>query len=262
MTGVQSVETAGDVLQKWPYRYVVKEDKCEVRRYRDLLYTKWQDGKFVEFVYAIDGQALFEERKSTLQTMKGGGGKLPFYTVCFESEKEYITWSTGHTGMVKVENPQANRIYCYVDKYAGDRPIVKYELVEWNGKLINFSDKLSDLQTETMIMNEKWEKESDAIDAEYRTRYRRRNDLEYDYLQVQMNHIDHIMSEGISCALQHEELKKLQERTTTRLVQMGWKKKEEKKEEVKTTGGWRFSGMFGSKQHMQGMLDELQRLGE
>ena len=56
-----AVEEAGDALQKWKYERVVTNEKnrSEIRRYRELLYTKWQNGEFVDFEYVVEGDALF-----------------------------------------------------------------------------------------------------------------------------------------------------------------------------------------------------------
>ena len=109
-----ATENYAEVFAPFPYECVTKGEDA-IRRYRGVVYTKWRNGKFVEFVYAIDGAALFEESELTM-TEGGGDGAVPWYTYAVATHY-YDTY------YVK-RDPDGDRIVCYVDKY---RDTERYE---------------------------------------------------------------------------------------------------------------------------------------
>ena len=111
-----ATENYAEVFAPFPYECVTKGEDA-IRRYRGVVYTKWRNGKFVEFVYAIDGAALFEENELTM-TEGGGDGAVPCYTYAVGAQRE-----RGRAeGWEK--DPDGDRIVCYVDKY---RDTERYE---------------------------------------------------------------------------------------------------------------------------------------
>jgi hypothetical protein len=79
---------ARGVLARWKCA-VVEVGADEIRRHRDLLYTRWRGGAFVAFVDAAEGAAAFaggavQERR--------GEGEVPFY-------RRYVRRASGHCVM-------------------------------------------------------------------------------------------------------------------------------------------------------------------
>jgi hypothetical protein len=78
----------------------------EIRRYRDLLYTRWRDGAFVAYVDVVDGVAAFAG--DVVKKMRGEGVVEFFTRYCHYKEREQqialdaweivkeIDWEKGH----------------------------------------------------------------------------------------------------------------------------------------------------------------------
>ena len=211
------VEKAADVFQKRQYERVVtdEKDECEIRRYSGLLYTNWRSGEFVDFEYVIEGDALFGE--STPQKMRGGvGEELPFYTLYFGTHWVERRFAGGDGGGVKEYDPTGNRINIYVDNYNDESHLWRCDYK--NIKIRNI--KLSDLNLNEWTKNNDEKNESRAINAEYARRSKLLDDVEYKYLQEQLQHIDFKLGEGLPSAVGDERLKVLKLTVTKRMQKL------------------------------------------
>ena len=212
-----AVEETGDALQKWKYERVVTNEKngSEIRRYRELLYTKWQNGEFVDFEYVVEGDALFGKR--TPEKMRGGvGEEMPYYTLYFDTHWVHRWLAGGDSGEVKEVDPTGNRINVFVDNYNDEshiflcdyknvpirRIILRgYDLTQWTKNKDEYA-------------------ESRAIDAEYARHSKLLDDVEYKYLQEQLTHIDFKLREGLPSAVDDSRLKVLHQLVTKRIQKL------------------------------------------
>lgn len=262
-----AVEEAGDALQKWKYERVVTNENngSEIRRYRELLYTKWQNGEFVDFEYVVEGDALFG--KSTPEKMRGGvGEEMPYYTLYFGTHRVHRWLAGGDSGEVKEVDPTGNRINIYVDNYNDESHMWR---CDYKNRKIR-SIKLSDLNLNEWTKNNDEYTESRAINTEYERRSKLLDDVEYKYLQKQSEHIDFKLREGLPSAVDDSRLKVLHQLMTKRMQELRppAKQKEQQRGGVGDLFRWgNGSGCFLSDEyrpdeiaHMGSLLQQLKVL--
>jgi hypothetical protein len=212
-----AVEEAGDALQKWKYERVVTDEKngSEIRRYRELLYTKWQNGEFVDFEYVVEGDALFG--KSTPEKMRGGvGEEMPYYTLYFGTHRVHRWLAGGDSGYVREVDPKGDRINVFVDNYNDE---THYILCDYNNIGRGRID-LANYDLTKWAKNNDKEKESRAINTEYERHSKLLDDVEYKYLQKQSEHIDFKLREGLPSAVDDSRLKVLHQLMTKRMQEL------------------------------------------
>jgi hypothetical protein len=252
-----AVEEAADVLQKWKYERVVTNEKnrSEIRRYRELLYTKWQNGQFVDFEYVVEGDALFG--KSTPEKMRVGvGEELPFYTLYFGTHWVERRFAGGDGGGVKEVDPTGNRINIYVDNYNDE---THSWLCDYKNRKIR-SIKLSGLDKTEWTKNNDEDKDSRAINAEYARHSKLLDDVEYKYLHEQLTHIDFKLGEGLPSAVDDSRLNVLHQLVTKRMQKL----RPPAKQTEQQRGG--VGGLFGwskpkESKYDKYSLDEIAHMG-
>jgi len=187
-----AAENYDEVFAPFRYESVTKGVKV-IRRYRGTIYTEWRDGMFLNFVYAIDGDALFEERKDTV-TEGGGDGVVSFYIYAVGAQHARDTLD----GLEK--DPDGLKIVCYVDKY---RNIERYEMKNKDGVVLEYIEKnelRKTLWESDWIITSDYEikRERQKIDDMYRPRKMRLDNVEYRYLHQQLQHIQSQRENGTS----------------------------------------------------------------
>jgi hypothetical protein len=210
-----ATENYDEVFAPFPYESVTKGVKV-IRRYRGTVYTEWRDGRFLNFVYAIDGAALFEERKDTV-TEGGGDGVVPFYVYAVGAQRDRDTLD----GWEK--DPDGLRIVCYVDKY---RNIERYEMKNKDGDVLEYIEKnklrKTLLESDWIItMDYEIKRERQKIDDMYRPHMIRMFNVECRYLHQQLQHIQSQRENGTKCALDNKKLEALETTLKKRYEELG-----------------------------------------
>ena len=257
-----ATENYDEVFKKFPYKCVMDGD-CQIRRYRGELYTKWKNWKFDSFVYAIDGEALFKAKRTTMT--EGGreeGEVIPSFLYAVGMREARVTWFGDSESWGVEDDPKGNDIFCELDYYRDKR---RYRLQAFNGQLIRYLEQgqLGDyLETYLyrIMRDDVIREDENEIYYTYLPHKMKLNDVEYTYLQAQLQHIQHIRDENLQCKLTDAELSTLHGKLSARSLVLVPKAKEEEKED-KGASRWDRFRRWTQGQRMQAMLDELRRLG-
>jgi hypothetical protein len=179
------------------------------------MYTMWRNGKFVHFVNAIDGEALFEDNKWS--TTEGGGEEdVPFYIHAVGAQR-----ARGTSDGWEVD-PDGNRIVCYVDKYRG-REI--YQIQSKEGNLRSFIEK-KDLYTTLRLYHwivtseDQIKRERQKIDDMYLPRRISLDNVECRYLHQELQQIRSVMDHGIKRKLDYYNMYILEEKMQKRFEEL------------------------------------------
>ena len=125
-------ENYDEVFKKFPYQRVM-QGGYEIRRYHPgVLYTKWKEGKFDSFFYAIDGFALFEKatREHTM-TEESGDESVFSYDYAVEVRSGYVYYGEDRV-LGRVDDKYGDTIICEVNMY---RDTKSYKVFTWEKQL-------------------------------------------------------------------------------------------------------------------------------
>lgn len=206
---MSSSQNPNEVFKHWKYQYVTDQDGSQVRRYDDLVYTRWRAGSFVEFVNAIEGVTLFQADFESKPA--GCYPDRPFATLYFATKYEFRWLAGGDGDYMWVRDPDGDRINKFVDMY---NDTFHYALCDKNDTV-----KIDDITlSEFHVNNERhwvqneydFNKKIRQIDAEFGKHRTRLNDVEYTYLEQQLPRIvhmkEHIEQYGLPSAVNLDEL--------------------------------------------------------
>ena len=216
MNAMTTLEQTGDVFKKWQYEYVIDKDGSQIRRYRRHLYTRWQDARFVEFVYAVEGVALFEANEGKIEQVVGDNWSCVAYI-----GKDKVNFRDSYLNTF-VNNGTVIIYYvvCHNDRYTK-----RYKLCTNAGKLL---EEISSL--DAFFKKYTWKQSGDylsffgndtAIDdlnKTIRDDKIKLDNTEYTYLSEQLKHIDHIQENGVKCVLTDDHLTELKEKIMQRML--------------------------------------------
>ena len=208
------------VFAPFPYESVTK-DAYAIRRYRKYVYTKWEQGKFVDFVYAIDGAALFEEKKGTLTNGSGAGYKGS-YVYAVEMARQNCEDSDYKAWLPVPAVADGYKIVCNYDPLDPNNGR-KYTLCH-NGTFIQDIYLLyRAMLPNSYNMSRTYadEKEESSISAVASVARLSLDNVEYKYLHRQLQHIQSQRDHGIQCVLSDYDLRVLQHKTQERFEELG-----------------------------------------
>ena len=212
-------ENYAEVFGRFPYETVTNGEYI-IRRYRGVVYTKWRNGKFVEFVYAIDGAALFESSESNItRSVYDVNETVPYYRYAFA------------THMVDVFNiqrdPDGDRVLCYVDKFRGTEEYDfqkkdKHDIYQTRLHGIQKNELHSTMMSRNdghyiRYSDHEIQQDKKKIDDFYRPYLT----VEYKYLHQQLQQIQTNRDNGITCKLTDSRLKTLENKLKKRFEELG-----------------------------------------
>jgi hypothetical protein len=254
-----TTEDYDKVFSEEVYEYATDKDKSEVRRYRGLVYTRWRDRKFVEFVDVVNGHDLFQKgyHKEDQQFRK-----IPFVALYFAAKKVY-SWENPDAANTKKRDPDGPIINHYIDMYTYTEKnalcnkngyVLKDNLVMWNFDLTHY------------MRNEHFERDYGNIKENFYAKQTKLKDVEYKYLKEQLPLIEHMINDRELHGLPNR-LNTLHKKVKERIEQLRPFENEQNKEDKKKSSMWAsFGKIFGSRPQkntcdIQHMLDRLATLG-
>jgi hypothetical protein len=225
---MSDVQIKPEILQKWKYS-VVDNGQGEIRRYREWIYTRWQNGKYVGFFNLADGFVLFNDRQPTVRC---DNTAVPFYVAYYGTKKEYQNLAGGDGDFVDVIDLDGVRINCYVDMYNDVR---KYSLCDKNNNVLDDNINLAKYHLKSYIKNDYRDEDLQRINDDYEEHSKILDDVEYTYLESQLLNIQSRIDEGLD-TLPLAKLKSLKEQVTMRMSEI----RPPIQEENKSTGFFGF----------------------
>ena len=208
-----------EVFGRFPYETVTNGEDV-IRRYRGVVYTKWRNGKFVEFVYAIDGAALFESSESNItRSVYDVNETVPYYRYAVATHMVDTYYTR--------RNPNGDRVICYVDKYRGTEEY-DFQTKDENGKYQTFLAGIQKDELHATMMScnnghyilyrdDEIQQEKQKIDDFYRPYLT----VEYKYLHQQLQQIQTNRDNGIRCKLTDSRLEALENKLKKRFMELG-----------------------------------------
>lgn len=215
-------ENYNEVFKKFPYQ-LVKQKDCDIRRYRGWIYTKWKAGQFVSFVYLTDGLPLFDEAvKAHTMTEKSGDESVFSYLYAVEQKSDYVDWG-GNPVQGMVDDNLGDTIFCEVNMYRGTK---KYKVYSYD-KILRCTLNENELIPYRMACFYSFRTMRDDVIAtsekpiieEYQPHKQKIDDAEFNYLQRQVHHIQHMLETGQS-ELKNDDLQNLLTHIKQRLKQL------------------------------------------
>jgi hypothetical protein len=236
---------AREVLARWKCMYV-EVGGDEIRRYRNMIYTRWRNGAFVAYVDVAEGAAAFAG--GTVKEKKGDGD-VPFFTEFYSTKKEIQNMANAEWGVVDVIDYDGLRYNNYVDYYNYGKST--WAVCDHENNFIQEIEKPG-MHPYGMMENPRRTADLNIIKAAVMKHEKELDDLEFGYLEAQRKDLKSKITKTNDKATK-EQLKAFKKQVKDRMQRL---------RPVEKSGGLLglFTGSQANGDRVRLLLDEFQQL--